>query len=72
MPQVVLEIAEWNQVLAILAKQPWDVANPLLLKIGMQLRTQEAVEARGVQQSPVPLPPELEPNPPTNSRGRRS
>lgn len=37
---VSLTEAEWQQVLAVLAKQPWDVANPLIFKIGNQLRIQ--------------------------------
>jgi hypothetical protein len=32
---------EWQQVLGILATAPWTVANPLLMKIGNQLRLQQ-------------------------------
>jgi hypothetical protein len=38
MPPVDLEDAEWRQVLAILAQAPWNVANPLIMKIGQQLQ----------------------------------
>lgn len=41
-----LDQPEWNQVLAILSQAPWNVANPLLLKIGEQLRQQTPPEAR--------------------------
>jgi hypothetical protein len=35
---VALDDNEWQQVLAILATAPWRDANPLLMKIGNQLR----------------------------------
>lgn len=40
---------EWQRVLAILAQAPWVTANPLIMKIGEQLRGQEpsAQAARG-------------------------
>jgi hypothetical protein len=38
MVEVRLEAQEWNQLLAILAQAPWNVANPLIMKIGEQLR----------------------------------
>ena len=38
MPGVILEPNEWGQVMAILATAPWRDANPLLMKIGEQLR----------------------------------
>ena len=38
MVQVNLEDEEWQKVLGILATAPWNVANPLLMKIGEQLR----------------------------------
>lgn len=40
MPSVQLDDEEWQRVLAIVAQAPWNVANPLLLKIGDQLRRQ--------------------------------
>jgi hypothetical protein len=36
-----LELEEWQRVLAILAQAPWATANPLIMKIGEQLRMQE-------------------------------
>lgn len=33
-----LSPAEWAQVLQILASAPWSVANPLIMKVGDQLR----------------------------------
>jgi hypothetical protein len=40
MVEVRLEPQEWNQVLQILSQAPWNVANPLIMKIGEQLRAQ--------------------------------
>lgn len=34
-----LSDSEWQQVLGILSMAPWRDANPLLMKIGEQLRT---------------------------------
>ena len=41
MPTVNLDANEWGQVMAILATAPWRDANPLLMKIGEQLRLQQ-------------------------------
>jgi hypothetical protein len=38
MMNVRLDVQEWNQVLQILAQAPWAAANPLIMKIGDQLR----------------------------------
>jgi hypothetical protein len=42
---------EWQRVLAVLAQAPWSTANPLIMKIGEQLRGQklapEGVRPRG-------------------------
>ena len=35
-----LSEAEWNAVLNLVAMGPWREANPLLMKIGEQMRTQ--------------------------------
>lgn len=40
MLEVKLDQEEWNRVLAVLAQAPWNVANPLIMKIGEQLRAQ--------------------------------
>jgi hypothetical protein len=56
MVEVRLEPQEWNQLLQILAQAPWNVANPLIMKIGDQLRAQQA---------PNPVP-----EPRSNSDGR--
>lgn len=37
---VSLDNEEWQKVLGILAQAPWNIANPLLMKIGEQLRKQ--------------------------------
>jgi hypothetical protein len=41
MPTVQLDDEEWQRVLSIIATAPWNVANPLLMKIGEQLRQQQ-------------------------------
>lgn len=40
MPTVQLDAEEWQKVMAIVASAPWNVANPLLMKIGEQLQRQ--------------------------------
>ena len=37
---VVLPLAAWNNVLGMIAKQPWDVADPLMQEIRRQLLQQ--------------------------------
>lgn len=34
---------EWNQLMQIVSTAPWNVANPLLMKIGARLRDQALV-----------------------------
>lgn len=53
---VYLEKPEWDQILAILGKVPWEVANPLLMKIGGQLRPQyeHLAAVPGLQDQPGP------------------
>ena len=41
MVELKLEIAEVNQILLALSKQPWDVANPLMIKLQEQAKQQE-------------------------------
>jgi hypothetical protein len=36
-----LDLEEWQRVLGVLATAPWATANPLIMKIGEQLRMQE-------------------------------
>jgi len=38
MSMVDLTDQEWGQVMGLLSEAPWKVANPLLMKIGEQLR----------------------------------
>lgn len=52
MPTVELEEAEWNTVMAMIAGAPWRDANPLLLKIGEQLRRSQAANAVGAANMP--------------------
>jgi hypothetical protein len=60
MNSVQLEAQEWSQLLALLAQGPWHVANPLIMKIGEQLR---------VQQGPLAVPG-TQVTPPGNSDAR--
>ena len=58
MTEIRLEPTEWNQVLQILANAPWAVANPLIMKIGEQLRAaSEAVRPRGNGAAEAPPAP---------------
>jgi hypothetical protein len=41
MSVVDLDNEEWQRVLNIIAAAPWNMANPLLMKIGEQLRQQQ-------------------------------
>jgi hypothetical protein len=41
MQTVSLEEQDWTQVMGILSEAPWRIANPLLMKIGGQLRVQQ-------------------------------
>jgi hypothetical protein len=47
MASVHLTNEEWQQVLSIIAGAPWNVANPLLMKIGEQLRVQQPGAVQG-------------------------
>ena len=42
MTSVSLEQQEWNAILQILAQAPWQTVNPLILRIGEQLRQANA------------------------------
>ena len=35
-----LDMEEWQRVLAVLAQAPWSTVNPIIMKIGEQLRAQ--------------------------------
>jgi hypothetical protein len=41
MVEVRLDPQEWNQLLQVLSQAPWNIANPLIMKIGEQLRAQQ-------------------------------
>jgi hypothetical protein len=45
MSTVHLDDEEWQRVMAIIAGAPWNVANPLLMKIGEQLRHQQVTNS---------------------------
>jgi hypothetical protein len=50
MMRIELDYEEWQKVMAIVATAPWNVANPLLMKMGAQL--QEAAHAAQVRVGP--------------------
>lgn len=57
MSTVRLDDEEWQRVLGILSQAPWNIANPLLMKIGEQLRQQaqsigDTIRAGNSGQSP--------------------
>lgn len=39
---VYLPIEDWNKVLSILAQAPWNLANPLIMAMGEQLRAAQS------------------------------
>ena len=45
MSSVSLDDEEWQRVVTIIATAPWNQANPLLMKIGEQLRQQSLAKA---------------------------
>jgi hypothetical protein len=45
MIEVALDFEEWQRVLGVLATAPWSTANPLIMKIGDQLRARAEMEA---------------------------
>jgi hypothetical protein len=44
-----LDLEEWQRVLGVLATAPWATANPLIMKIGEQLRMQEPAPEGGTR-----------------------
>jgi hypothetical protein len=50
MPSVDLTDEEWQKIMAILSGAPWNVANPLLMKIGGQLSRKALVGRDGAAQ----------------------
>ena len=49
MTQVTLDDEEWTRVMAIIATASWTAANPLLMKIGDQLRQQTQMPSAASQ-----------------------
>jgi hypothetical protein len=45
MSTVKLDTEEWQKVMTIISSAPWNVANPLLMKIGEQLRHQQVTNS---------------------------
>jgi hypothetical protein len=58
MSTVRLDDEEWQKVLAIIATAPWNVANPLLMKIGEQLRHQQVTNSGEVPVKSAQLEPD--------------
>jgi hypothetical protein len=44
-----LDLEEWQRVLAVLAQAPWSTANPLIMKIGEQLRAHTEPKASTIR-----------------------
>lgn len=53
MPTVHLDDEEWQRVMAVLAQAPWNIANPLLMKIGEQLRQHALANQGNSQEMPA-------------------
>jgi hypothetical protein len=54
MATIELSDQEWGQVMSILSDAPWKLANPLLMKIGEQLRQNHAhMVAEANRQAPA-------------------
>lgn len=49
MPSVELTDQEWQQVINMIATQPWTQANPVLMKIGQQLQQQATIKQTGIR-----------------------
>jgi hypothetical protein len=58
MSSVNLNDNEWGQLMSILADAPWKIANPLLMKIGDQLRA-EAMINTAPTSNKAPTPEEI-------------
>lgn len=52
MAAVELKDEEWQQVLGMISMAPWRDANPLLMKIGEQLRLQASKQQTNSQEVP--------------------
>ena len=50
---VELNEQEWQQILQLLSEAPWRLANPLLMKIGEQLRSQSTKQQTNSQEVPA-------------------
>jgi hypothetical protein len=58
MQHVYLEPQEWTQVMGVLSEAPWRIANPLLMKIGEQLRVQQEPASVDAANAPRPHRPD--------------
>jgi hypothetical protein len=52
--KVEMDVEEWQRVLAILSQAPWSAANPLIMKIGEQLR--QGAEMAAKRDSAIRMP----------------
>ena len=55
MSAVELSDQEWGQLMSIISDAPWKVANPLLMKIGNQLREQAMTQQQVPAESGIRL-----------------
>jgi hypothetical protein len=58
MSVVQLDDEEWQRVLSIIATASWTVANPLLMKVGEQLRHQQVTNSGEVPVKSAQLEPD--------------
>ena len=54
MSTVELNDAEWGVLMSVLSEAPWKTANPLLMKIGEQLRMRHALAQQEATKQNVP------------------
>ena len=70
---IVLEAQQWNAVIAVLSKGPYEVVAPLIQEINQQAAANQPPEPAGVQVSEeeqVVLPPTIMPPKHVNGRPR--
>lgn len=60
---VYLPLEDWNRVLAVLSQAPWNVANPLIMAMGEQLRAAQSTAAPAPSEPARPRPNGADLNP---------
>lgn len=57
-----LDLEEWQRLLGVLAQGPWTTVNPLIMKIGEQLRMQEPAAPTASKGNGVDVEAEVSPH----------